>query len=198
MREIIYRSGRKEDCAQIALGICLASGGIMDFLAQALPQEALPPEKWLEKELMSDQPGNSFREAVIAECGAEIAGVVYCYPANFFGLSDAFKKALGVENTALIEDFFDSRVEGSLFLDSLYVWPKWRRKGIGEVLIGEVMKLAKSQGLAKVSLMVMVDNVAALSVYQRAGFRVEKKVRLEKHPLIPHEGGALLLSLEVA
>ncbi len=197
MNEIVYRVGRKEDCAHIALGICLASGGIMDFLAQALPPEALPTEKWLEEELLSDQPGNSFREAFIAECGDEIAGVVYCYPAKLFGLSEDFKKALGCENTSLIEEFFNSRIEESIFLDSLYVWPKWRRQGIGDALIGEVIKLAKAQGFAKVSLMVMADNLGAFSLYQRAGFDIEKKVRLEKHPLIPHEGGALLLFLEV-
>ena len=195
MEEIKYRNGKIEDCAKIASGICLASGGIMDFLAQALPNEAI--EGWLAKGLAEDEPGNSFRHAVIAEVNGETAGVVYCYPSELFGLSEDFKKSLGAENAAHVESFFSSRVEESMFLDSIFVWPKWRRRGIAEQLIAQVMQRARAAGLKQVSLMVFADNTKARSVYERGGFSEVKEIDLKRHPLIAHDGGALLLAVNV-
>ncbi len=197
METIQYRAGRPEECLRIAQGICLASGGIMDFLAQAMPTSYRSKEEWLAQELQTDQPASSYRHAVIAQVNGAIAGIVYCYPAALFGLGSEMKEALGEENYQQIAEFFSSRVENSLFLDSLYVWPAWRQRGIGAALIQQVMREAEASGLPKVSLMVMADNASARSVYRSCGFELEKAVRLERHPLIPHDGGALLLSVSL-
>lgn len=195
MQQIRYRIGEINDCRKIAEGICQASGGIMDFLMQAWPLQAADPVGMLAQELAVDQPSNSFREACIAEEDGNIAGIVYAYPAELFGADEELRKNLGAENWRWVEEFFTSRVENSLFLDSLYVWPNWRRRGIGDALIEQVKLRAAAAGRAKVSLMVLADNHGARSVYARAGFQLEKAIRLDRHPLIPHDGGALLLSV---
>jgi len=51
----------------------------------------------------------------------------------------------------------------------------YRRSGIGTRLVHAALKRAKASGLSRVELEVFEDNVPALGLYRKAGFRVEGK-----------------------
>ena len=58
---------------------------------------------------------------------------------------------------------------------------EWRRRGIGRALVEQCLALAKQRGIEKVELEVFSDNLAAIRLYEHAGFSREGvKVRGRK------------------
>ncbi len=58
-----------------------------------------------------------------------------------------------------------------LQLLALATWPEARRRGVGRRLLAEVVSAARAAGAARVTLEVARGNVAALGLYESAGFR---------------------------
>ena len=56
-------------------------------------------------------------------------------------------------------------------LDSIAVLPEYRRKGVAEALLDEILRQAKEQELAFVTLEVREGNAAAIALYSKKGFR---------------------------
>ena len=59
----------------------------------------------------------------------------------------------------------------------LAVDPKFRRQGFGQVLLLSLLASAKQRGLERATLEVKVSNQAALSLYEKFGFRVAGRRR---------------------
>ena len=53
----------------------------------------------------------------------------------------------------------------------LYVFPAWRRCGLGRRLVAHLVSLAAGRGAGSVLLSVAEDNRAAVGLYESAGFR---------------------------
>jgi ribosomal protein S18 acetylase RimI-like enzyme len=68
----------------------------------------------------------------------------------------------------------------SCIVDELIVQPAERNRGVGTLLLNEVIRLARQQGCAEVSLGVMKSSPAALRFYRRAGFE-DQALLLELH-----------------
>ncbi|ERN41069.1 acetyltransferase [Rubidibacter lacunae KORDI 51-2] len=64
-----------------------------------------------------------------------------------------------------------------LFL--LYVAADHRRRGIGTLLLAEVLAWARARGDRQVGLQVFADNQPALSLYERLGFRTQSLLMLK-------------------
>jgi ribosomal protein S18 acetylase RimI-like enzyme len=58
------------------------------------------------------------------------------------------------------------------FLSNLSVDPTWQRRGLANALLSEAIRRARDLGLSGFELEVCVDNRAALSLYERHGFRL--------------------------
>jgi len=55
----------------------------------------------------------------------------------------------------------------------VYVKPEWRRKGIGRVLLTEILERAKAiPGIEQIMLTVAVEQIAAKKLYESLGFEV--------------------------
>lgn len=82
-----------------------------------------------------------------------------------------------------------------LHLLSIAVDPAWRRQGIGDALIGLVLKTVREKELKRVTLEVRVSNLPACKLYRKFGF---KEVGLRRgYYCKPTENG-LVLQYEVA
>ncbi|GAB2986896.1 GNAT family N-acetyltransferase [Saccharothrix stipae] len=57
-----------------------------------------------------------------------------------------------------------------LYLYSMWVMPEFRRRGVGEALVGDVLAWAREHGWARVQLRVFRDNRTARRLYARLGF----------------------------
>ncbi|MFD2444870.1 GNAT family N-acetyltransferase [Bacillus sp. CGMCC 1.16607] len=63
-------------------------------------------------------------------------------------------------------------------IEDLFVLPEWRKKGIAKALLLKALTTLKNRELQKVELMVLVENSAALSLYEQVGFsEIYKEVR---------------------
>ena len=190
--DILYRRGKIEDCVKIGEGIDKASGGILEFLFHDLVHNQTAGQ--VMADLLRDQIGNeSYKNAIVAEYQNEIIGIVYSYPAKFHEISEETRNFFPGDRLRFLADFYNSRVDDSLFLDSIYVDEKFRGHKIGKKLIELTKEKAKEQGYKKLSLMVMSDNHVARQAYDRSNFTIVKHINVKEHWLIPNKGGIYLL-----
>ena len=85
---------------------------------------------------------------------------------NFYGLKvirDKIKEeVLGYIHYSLSVDSMD--------INSVFVFPSFRRKGVAEKLLSVVIDTAKEKRLDKIFLEVRETNAPAIKLYQKAGF----------------------------
>ena len=63
--------------------------------------------------------------------------------------------------------------------DSVYVHRDWRRKGVGRLLLGELLELATTHGFHAVIARIVGDHEASIALHERCGFTlvgIEKEV----------------------
>lgn len=60
-------------------------------------------------------------------------------------------------------------------ITNVAVHPDARREGLGRSVVDALIEEARARGLEQVSLEVRVSNLAAIALYERAGFTVEGK-----------------------
>ena len=65
-----------------------------------------------------------------------------------------------------------------LLLDDICVDEAYRRQGIAELLCGEAIRMAKEEKADSIELGVWADNLPAVSLYQKLGFR-PRTMRME-------------------
>lgn len=194
--DILYRVGKVEDSAKIGEGIDKASGGILEFLFHDLVDNQTPGQ--VMTELLRGQVGNeSYENAIVAEYENEVIGIVYSYPSKFHEISEETRKFFPGDRLRFLADFYNSRVDDSLFLDSIYIDEKFRGHGIGKKLIELTKEKAKNMGYKQLSLMVMSDNHIARRAYERSNFTIVKHINVKEHWLIPNKGGIYLLVSDV-
>ncbi|GMA97887.1 GNAT family N-acetyltransferase [Pelosinus sp. IPA-1] len=190
--DIIYRTGREEDSLKIAEGIDRASGGIVEFLFHDLLDQYTPTQV-MAKSIKEKQGTDSYENAIVAEYQGNIVGIVYSYSARYHGITDNTRSFFPNDRLTFLKDFYNSRVEDSWFLDSIYVDGAFRGTGIGSKLIELTKQRAKDNGYNRLSLMVMADNAVARRTYERNQFEIVKHIDVQEHRLIPHKGGIYLL-----
>jgi ribosomal-protein-alanine N-acetyltransferase len=63
------------------------------------------------------------------------------------------------------------QVRSTAFIHSLYVDPEFRNKGVGKILLREVLSELKRDSFKEVQLTVDPDNIAASRLYRSSGFK---------------------------
>jgi ribosomal protein S18 acetylase RimI-like enzyme len=79
---------------------------------------------------------------------------------------------------------FELEVEGrpgEYYMEALAVAPSCRNRGIGRTLLSHADAQARAFGLPVCSLSVLWENESALRFYQRAGYRMDRKVTARLH-----------------
>jgi len=85
------------------------------------------------------------------------------------------KKVLGYVGISCIID------EG--YITNVAVFPEYRKRGVASAILNAVSNLAKQLNLSFVSLEVRVSNNAAISLYEKLGFKIEgKRPRFYREP----------------
>ena len=97
---------------------------------------------------------NAFVEGLIALEGTEALGYALFYPC-----------------------FATFRSLPGMFLEDLFVSEKARGKGIGDMLLRKVAKIAKDRGLQRIDLHVLEWNKAAIEFYKNRGADVDNDDR---------------------
>lgn len=195
--DIDYRSGKKADCPGIAALINIASGGVIEYLFHDLVP-AQSPVEIIAYNLESDDEPYSYNNVIIAEDNGEVVGMALSFPSEYHQITEEMEQFFPPDRLNRLRPFYTANVKDSLFLDALCVHETYKQKGIGSHLIERTKQKAQENGYAFVSLIVFTDNEQAQSVYLKNGFEIVKKLPLESHTLIPHEGGCLLMKCDVS
>ena len=99
-----------------------------------------------------------------------------------------FRDTWGQDRASLVATV-DGRVVGHLGLSreeapenrhvaslGMTVQADWRRQGVGSALMAEAIRWAREKNVEKLALSVYPDNVAALALYRKFGFREEGRL----------------------
>lgn len=63
-------------------------------------------------------------------------------------------------------------IKEAVQISNIAIHPDFRRKGIGEAIIRQVLAQVKSEGAKSISLEVRPSNFAALNLYKKLGFEI--------------------------
>jgi ribosomal protein S18 acetylase RimI-like enzyme len=120
-------------------------------------------------------------------------------PWNVEGLEHFMKSDMWVGGTA-ITAFDGNDIAGSIMLywktdaeaeygkkqafsENIFVMPQWRRKGAASCLISKGLSYLARHGAKTVLLQVRANNIKALDIYKRMGYRIVKEQRVLEYPL---------------
>ena len=132
-------------------------------------------------EVRGDEPGLSYKSAVIAESDAMIAGTVIAYLLDGHDAADNDDMIEPVRRivTPLIE--LAGAASGTWYINVLAVYPEFRGQGVGAALLDHTARAGIDAGAREISLIVEDDN-AAVPLYRRSGF-----IERERRPFVPFE-----------
>jgi GNAT superfamily N-acetyltransferase len=66
-----------------------------------------------------------------------------------------------------------------VILDDLYLKPESRGKGIGQFLLKEIKKLAKTKNAVQIFLEIEHENLRANKIYLQSGFKIRRRGMME-------------------
>ncbi len=190
--DVTYRTGEKADSLRIAEFDYMASGGAMEFLFHDLIPD-MTPVQIVAAELEGDRYPHSYKSAIVAEHHHTVIGISLSFPGKYHRITAEMKAFFPQDRLDHFKHFFSAPVADSYFLDALCVAEKFRKQGIGSHLIEQTKSKARKEGYHSLSLIAFKDNVKAQNLYQRHGFNVEGWIELPWHPLMPHDGGCVLM-----
>jgi len=194
--DVIYRAARKEDSYRVAELDYIASGGAAEYLFHDLVPNLTPIEV-IANGLENDFYPHSYRSAIVAESDDEVIGMSLSFPAKFHKIDDEMRNSFPPERLEHFKEFFSARVDDSYLIDAICVDKEHRNRGIGEALLKKTIEKAHNEGFSLLSLIVFADNQSAIKFYEDHGFTTAREVELKEDPLIPHQGGCLLMKAAI-
>jgi ribosomal protein S18 acetylase RimI-like enzyme len=170
--EIALRPARREDAADMARLVNLASEGLTAYL-WARMAEGEDPFTVGARRAARDEGAFSWRNAVIAEAGGAVAGLLVTYrignrPEPVDDQPGMFQPLQMLENRAL----------GTHYVNVLATYPAFRRRGVATRLLDAAERQAA--GASGLSLIVANANAPARRLYEGFGFAVAAEEAIMK------------------
>jgi len=192
-----YRPAVAADSRDIAQLLCIAGGGIYEFLFDDLIP-FLTAADILSIGVTGEGYPISYRNCFVAVGGisGEIVGVANVFPAD-----DLKEQQYGIvppERQERVQSILQLQDWGSMLLNALAVNERCRGLGIGTQLLDWAKRRTEAAGLDRLSLHVWADNVAAVSFYKAHGFVELGVAPVAEHPRLAHTGGSILMQHVIA
>ncbi|QWG23155.1 GNAT family N-acetyltransferase [Bradyrhizobium sediminis] len=191
--QITYRMARPDDSGELARYMCLAGGGLYEFLFDELIPFVTAVDV-LTAGIGSERYPISYRNCCVAALGDDgaIVAAANVFPADM--LKDDNYVLLGSERHDHVRPMLELQDWGSMFLNSLAVSDGHRGSGIGAKLLDWAETRTAEAGYDRLSLHVWADNVAAVNFYKARRFTEVGVAEIPPHPRLPHHGGSILMS----
>ncbi|MDE6288914.1 MAG: GNAT family N-acetyltransferase [Muribaculaceae bacterium] len=174
MESIRIRKAIPEDAPAIARGIIMAVGEEIATEFAGSPERLPLVEKVFTDLARREDSQYSYRNSLVAETeSGDIAGIIVAYDgARLHDLRPAFCEeaaaTLGINIKS--EDMHDETSPDEIYLDSLAVFPPYRRHGLGRRLIAAAIYEHKSSG-KPIGLLCDPPNKKARRLYESLGFK---------------------------
>lgn len=191
--QITYRMARPDDRSELARYMCIAGGGVYEFLFDDLIPLVTAVDL-LSAGIGGERYPVSYRNCCVAALGHDgaIIAAANVFPADM--LKQDNYVLLGSERHNHIRPMLELQDWGSMFLNSLAVSDAHRGAGIGAKLLSWAEARTAEFGYDRLSLHVWADNVPALNFYKARGFVEVGVAEIPPHPRLPHHGGSILMS----
>lgn len=189
---VTLRPATVDDARVVAELIAVASRGIATWLWSRQAREGEDPLAVGARRAAQPENTFSYRNAVLAEQGGQVAGMMLGYwldesaSENFVNLDD-----LPPILRPLAE--LEYRVPGSFYVNVLAVFDGWRDSGIGTRLLQAAASRATALGCTRLSVQVFSQNIGAVRLYERNGFRMIDSRPIKAHPCYPYDDRILLM-----
>ncbi|KQT20721.1 MULTISPECIES: GNAT family N-acetyltransferase [unclassified Bradyrhizobium] len=189
---IFVRRAHISDCSAIAQLAHAASGDVIEFILGGLGQRSAALNVYRQ---MVCEPGGifSFERCVVALSGSTVVGMANAFPASL--LRNEYPVPNPTSRDLLLQPRFELNDWSSYLLNNISVLRDCRRAGVGTALLNAVVRDARREKHASLTLHVWADNEGAVAFYRRFGFRQRGRAPIPWHVDLPHEGGSLLMKL---
>ncbi len=180
------------DAKGIAQHLCLAGGGLMEFLLDEIVP-GVKADQLLAISVAEEGEALSYQNAVVVETKYGIQGLLLSYPFSDFNISKQMQMFVEKERLDHVRELYSHRIPDSYYIHALSVDEKLAGKGIGKTLLELSYEIAAEDGYDDISLHVWNDNTRARELYQKNGFKDASYVKIDKNLQIKHEGGMCLM-----
>lgn len=190
------RFGQAEDTHAIADYIITAGNGLFEHLFDGL----LPGMSAREVVRMAVADGNSslnFSNAILVEENGRLLGCCLTYPAEDYGLPPVIRTMLPNKRLAPLKALFESRLEKTLYVNTVVVNEDARGRGVARLLMETAFGLAEEMDADGLSLHAWTDNLSAITLYQSFGFDIVEEITIGESRHLP-KGGSMALMHAVA
>jgi ribosomal protein S18 acetylase RimI-like enzyme len=190
-----FRPASRADACVLAVLVDIAGEGAPNWFWRSL---AAPGQSALEvgrDRARREEGGFSYRHAMLAEIGGEIAGSLIGYP-----LDDPYDltglDAMPPVAQPLVR--LEAQAPGSWYINVLATFPEFRGQGIGTALLGVAEAKGREAGANTMSIIVGSWNEGATRLYERAGYAIVASEHAILPPEAPHAGDWLLMTRLIA
>lgn len=183
--DVSLRFGNAEHAELVADNILRAGGGLFEYLLDGV----LPLVRavdLLKLAIMDEGSALHFSNAVFAEHRSTPVGMILCYASDYFTIPTIVETLVPRGRLDVVRDMLSTRVDDSLYVNSLVVDEEARGRGVAQLLLQFAGELATKHGLSALSLHAWAENAPALRLYGGLGFNT-----VQSFPIAPTAGLAV-------
>lgn len=179
------------DARHLARFAIMAHGGCNEALYDGLvPGQSI--ESVLEPSYSQSGTTAFYENHWIAEQDGQVAGGMHAFPFDDWE-NDPPDPRIPEERYGILQPFFNLPAPGTYYVNALSVYPEFCRRGIGSSLFSLACDHAKEKVFTEISLYVFAENVGALVLYEKSGFKVVGREPVVEHPLVRYTGEVFLM-----
>jgi ribosomal protein S18 acetylase RimI-like enzyme len=178
------RQAKKDQCYKIARLYQMAADGVADYIWQKIDPEQ--PDVLIagEKRYAREGVDFSYQNVKVLESTEGLVGMMMGFP--------MYVDPEYIEEDPVLKPYAVLEEDESFYISGVAVFPEYRGRGYGEKLMEVAEAVSRAKELSKVSLIVFENNPAK-RLYERLGYKEVNREPIVPHPLIKHEGNALLM-----
>lgn len=190
--DYIFRAAIPADAYALAELAMIGGDGMYEFLLQDMaPKEMLAG--LMAPSIRQDDGVYSWRHCYVASSRGTLAGMVHALPAAL--LREEKLDSLPAERVQVLKPIDEAQDWDSFLVNSIAVRGPFRRQGVAERLLARSIGQAGAEGFARATANLWQDNLAARSLFEKCGFKINRHVDVPPTPGLSHVGGSLLMTL---
>jgi ribosomal protein S18 acetylase RimI-like enzyme len=190
MQDPAFRAALPGDAYALAELAISAGDGMYEFLLQEMaPKEMLAG--LMARSIKQGTAGLSWRNCFVAVDQGVVIGMINAFPAAW--LREEEQDILPQDRVQVLDPIDQAQDWESFLANGVAVYAGYRRQGIGNRLVEWSVEQARARAFTKITSNVWEDNVAARSLFEKQGFRVETRIDVAGHPELSHTGSSLLM-----
>jgi GNAT superfamily N-acetyltransferase len=187
---MLFRAALPGDAYALAELAISAGDGMYEFLLQEMaPKEMLAG--LMARSIKQGTGGLSWRNCFVAVDQGVVIGMINAFPTAW--LREEEQDILPQDRVQVLEPIDQAQDWKSFLANGVAVYAGYRRQGIGNRLVEWSVEQARARAFTRITSNVWEDNVAARSLFEKQGFRVETRIDVAGHPELSHTGSSLLM-----